>query len=314
MTGSALVYSSSLIAAFLGGVLALFAPCCVVSLMPTFAGTALRRGVFRLPQTSLMFSAGIAVVLLPVVLGIGELGAQLTAFHRAVYFGVAAILLVIGVAALLGRGLSLPMPSLRFRSRTLGGAGETFLLGVVSGVVSSCCAPVLVGVIALSALAASPLGALGLGLSYVFGMVFPLFIATLVWERFNIGERVATARWIRMRIAGRSVFWTDVASGAIFLAMGLLALVIAISGKSTLTPDVLVTWSRWSTGLAGTVAVLLGRLPLVVQAALLGALAFGLAAGLLLARRHRMTIDRTPDHVPDRESYRLDVRADAGHQ
>ena len=77
MTGAALVYSSSLIAAFLGGILALFAPCCVVSLMPTFIGTALRQGRLRLPITTTVFAAGVAVVLLPVVLGIGALGSLL---------------------------------------------------------------------------------------------------------------------------------------------------------------------------------------------------------------------------------------------
>ena len=41
---NALVYTSSLAAAFLGGILALFAPCCVVSLLPTFVGTAAARG------------------------------------------------------------------------------------------------------------------------------------------------------------------------------------------------------------------------------------------------------------------------------
>src|SRR5207249_8413298 len=57
---NALVYSSSLVAAFLGGVLALFAPCCVVSLLPTFVGAALERGRLRLPAMAAIFAAGIA--------------------------------------------------------------------------------------------------------------------------------------------------------------------------------------------------------------------------------------------------------------
>src|SRR2546428_3033497 len=71
---NALVYSSSLVAAFLGGVLALFAPCCVVSLLPTFVATAVERGRRRLPTTALIFSAGVAAGVLPPLLRRGAPG------------------------------------------------------------------------------------------------------------------------------------------------------------------------------------------------------------------------------------------------
>lgn len=282
MTGAALVYSSSLIAAFLGGVLALFAPCCVVSLMPTFVGVSLRQGRLRLPITTAVFAAGVAAILLPVVLGIGELGSLLNANHRTVYLGVAFVLLAMGFTTLIGRGLTIPMPALRFRSLSGGGAGEPFMLGLVSGVVSSCCAPVLAGVIALSALSASPLGALGLGLSYVFGMVIPLFIAALLSSQLN--AKSISPRW-RIAIAGQAVLWTDVASGLIFLAMGALALTIAITGQSTLTPDALTTWTQRATSVAGGLSVALAGLPVAAQAALLIVLALAIAVGVAAAAR-----------------------------
>jgi len=79
---NALVYSSSLAAAFLGGIIALFAPCCVVSLLPMFVGAALQRGRVQLPVTTALFAAGVAAVLLPVVLGVGALGQVFAAHHR----------------------------------------------------------------------------------------------------------------------------------------------------------------------------------------------------------------------------------------
>src|SRR5438445_13034336 len=85
---NALVYSSSLVAAFLGGVLALFAPCCVVSLLPTFVGAALERGRLRLPAMAAIFAAGIASVMLPIVLGVGLLGQLFAAHHRVIFFVV----------------------------------------------------------------------------------------------------------------------------------------------------------------------------------------------------------------------------------
>src|SRR5712692_6714394 len=108
---NALVYSSSLAAAFLGGVLALFAPCCVVSLLPTFVGAALERGRLRLPAMAAIFVVGLFLVLL-----------------------------ALQVAS--GRPWSLPFPMLRLRvsGSTPGGI---FALGLTAGVASSCCAPVL---------------------------------------------------------------------------------------------------------------------------------------------------------------------------
>src|SRR5216684_3257012 len=168
---SALVYSSSLIAAFLGGVLALFAPCCVVSLLPTFVGAALERGRLRLPAMAAIFAAGIASVMLPIVLGVGLLGQLLAAQHRVIFFVVGLFLVLLALQVVSGRPWSLPFPMLRLRvsGSTPGGI---FALGLTAGVASSCCAPVLAGVVALSALASSVTGALGLGLAYVFGMVF----------------------------------------------------------------------------------------------------------------------------------------------
>jgi cytochrome c-type biogenesis protein len=310
VTGAALVYSSSLIAAFLGGVLALFAPCCVVSLMPTFVGVALRQGRLRLAMTTTVFAAGVAAVLLPVVLGVGALGSLLNANHRIAYFGVALVLLVIGFTALIGRGLTLPMPTLRLRSSAAGGVGEPFMLGIVSGIVSSCCAPVLAGVIALSALSASPVGALGLGLSYVFGMVTPLFIAALLSSRLKAGTIVA--RW-RIPIAGRAVLWTDVASGLIFLAMGALALTIAVTGQSTITPDALTIWTQRATNVAGGLSVALAGLSVGAQAALLIGLALAIGVGVAIAMRQpgAMATHFPGDHE---ETPRLGASASMGEQ
>src|SRR3989337_535570 len=45
-----------------------------------------------------------------------------------------------------------------------------YTLGVFSGAASACCAPVLAGMLTLSALSPSLVAATGIGLAYVFGM------------------------------------------------------------------------------------------------------------------------------------------------
>lgn len=275
---NALVYGSSLTAAFLGGILALFAPCCVVSLLPTFVAASLQQKRRRLIVSTVVYAAGVAVVLLPIVLGIGALGQLLGRFHREVFLVVGLFLVGLGLYACSGRGFMLPMPMLRSKAGSRSGAGGVFVLGVLSGMASSCCAPVLVGVVAMSALARSVVGALGLGLAYVFGMVFPLLLATLLWERLHLGEqRLFSSGAKRLRIGGWSAGWTDVVAGGMFLLMGGLSLYLAVTGQGTYTPGWLVAFNRWATGEAGDLAATLRGVPTGVQALVLVALAAALA-------------------------------------
>ena len=276
---NALVYSSSLAAAFIGGVLALFAPCCVVSLLPTFVGAALERGRLRLPAMAAIFAAGIAAVMLPIVLGVGLLGQVLAAQHRVIFFVVGLFLVLLALQVLSGRPWSLPFPMLRLRvsGSTPGGI---FAMGLTAGVASSCCAPVLAGVVALSALTSSLTGALGLGLAYVFGMVFPLLIAVLLWDRVHPDSRGFALRTRRIRIRGWSLPWTDAVAAVMFLIIGILALLIAYTGQSTYLPGWLEVWNHWATGLAGNFSVWLGGMPTAIQAIALGLLAMAVVTAL----------------------------------
>jgi cytochrome c-type biogenesis protein len=291
---NALVYSSSLAAAFLGGILALFAPCCVVSLLPTFVGAALERGRMRLPVTAAIFAAGIASVMLPVVLGIGLVGQALAAHHRIVFFVVGLFLVLLGVQVLSGRAWSLPVPMLRLRVSGSSGGG-IYALGLTSGVASSCCAPVLAGVAAMSALSGSAAGALGLGLAYVFGMVFPLLLAVLVWERVAPG-RPSWPGLPALRVGGRRIRGTDAIAGLMFLAIGILALALAYTGQSTYLPDWLAAWNRWTTALAGDVAAAVRSVPIAVQAAVL----LGIAALVALAVIRAWSADRRGEGLQNR--------------
>jgi len=242
---NALVYSSSLAAAFLGGILALFAPCCIVSLLPMFVGAAMERGRVRLPITAALFAAGVAVVLLPIVLGVGALGQVLMAHHRTVFFVIGLFLISLGVYVFVGRPWMLPMPMLQVRTAG-SGPGAVFLLGVASGISSACCAPVVAGVIAMSALAASVVGALGLGVAYVFGMVFPLLLAALLWDRARMGEQLAVLQsFPRLRIRGWSLALSDAVGAGMFMAVGAIAVGLAVTGQSTYTPNSLAVWNRW---------------------------------------------------------------------
>jgi hypothetical protein len=88
----------------------------------------------------------------------------------------------------------------------------------------------------LSALSGSPVGGVILGLSYVFGMAFPLFVMALLWDRFHLGERkFLKARPVRIHV-GRHILATNTVNlvvAAAFTVMGLFVMYLAGSGKMT---------------------------------------------------------------------------------
>ena len=279
-----LVYSASLVAAFLGGILALFAPCCIVTLLPNFVGASLRRGLGALPMTAMLFASGLAIVLLPIVLGVGQLGRLVGLYHGPLFVVVGLLLIGLGAFILSGRHWSLPIPMPQPRSRAGNAAGSTFLLGVASGVMSSCCAPVLAGVVAMSALSSRAIGSLGLGLAYIFGMVFPLLVFALVAaRRAERSPRAGAPR--RVRLGGRQILWSDALSGFMFLGIGVLTFLVGMSGRESVTPGGLASWDRWITSRFADLAALLGRAPVWVQAAMLVTIAIAIALPLWRAAR-----------------------------
>ena len=283
---STLIYSSSLIAAFFGGILALFAPCCIVSLLPAYIGSAIGRDKLGLPATTGLFAVGISIVMLPIVLGIGLLGQFLSTYHAEVSFFVG--LFLIGLAALIlsGRTMELPIPTLDIRVKG-NGPVAVLLLGISSGLASACCAPVFAGVVAITALGGSIAGSLLLALAYVFGMVFPLMAIALAWESLSLETRWrAVLRIPRVALFGRRVGWTELLSGAIFGLMGTLAIGLALSGQQTITPPWLAFWDSATRDFAASMTATVGSMPWFMQLTVLVVIA-GVVGGSFWLTRTR---------------------------
>ncbi|RYV49481.1 cytochrome c biogenesis CcdA family protein [Pengzhenrongella frigida] len=224
-----LLTTGSVLAAFFAGGVALFAPCCIVFLAPSYMAVAVKNRRWRLLPLTFVFAAGLALVLVPITLGMGLLAGAIANYHAPLYYAGAVLMLVLAALSLSGRMWSLPS-FIASPDTTRGDTASFFSLGVFSGIASSCCAPVLAGVMTLSALSGSAIGGLTLGLAYVFGMVFPLFVMALVWDKVHLSDR----RWmrahpVRIRVAGRvlatntlnigvAVAFTIMSAGIFYLA------------------------------------------------------------------------------------------------
>jgi cytochrome c-type biogenesis protein len=260
----------SLAAAFLAGSIALFAPCCITVLFPTYLAAAVKNARWRLVPLTLVFAAGVATVLVPVTLGVSLLTRSLMRYHSTVYLVGAGLMLVMALVVAADKTWSLPLlrrsPDI---SRT--DSGGVYALGVFSGAASACCAPVLAGVLTLTAVAPSMMTSFGIGLAYVAGMVSPLLLLTLLWDRTRLRERITvTARPVTWTLAGRSLTTTsfNLAMAAVFALMAAVLVVVAVTGAS-LAPDAQTAAGTWLTDLLTPVADALAPVPNWVTALVL---------------------------------------------
>lgn len=298
-----LLTSGSVLAAFFAGGVALFAPCCIVFLLPSYLAAAVKNRRWRLLPLTLAFAAGLAVILVPITLGVRLLATALARYHTALYAAGGLLLLGFAVLALSGRSWSLPS-FVRSPDPERGDSAGVFALGVFSGVASSCCAPVLAGVMTLSALSSTPAGAGVLGLAYVFGMTFPLFVLALLWDRFDLGtRRLMTARTLHPRIG--PLRWVtntvNVAVAAVFAAMATMILWLAATGETTSAPGAQLAAGRLLSRVFARLQSWLAPVPEpVLGAGLLALAALFLVAALRNRRRsHEGSRDDDDQNPPD---------------
>jgi cytochrome c biogenesis protein CcdA len=281
-----LLTTGSIVAAFFAGAVALFSPCCIVFLFPAYFASAVKNRRWALLPLTFVFALGLAVVLLPVTLGITLVMSSVRKYHTTLYAAGGVLMIALAVLSLLGRSWSMPS-FVRTPSIERGDTASVFALGVFSGVASSCCAPVMAGVMALSALSGSLVGAGSLGLAYVFGMVFPLFVMAVLWDRLRLGERRPfTAKPATLRLAGRTVHTNtvNIAVAVAFALMGGFVLFLAVTGNTTEAPSFQLAIGDWLSRVSGRIVDLLDPVPEPVLG--LGLLALA-ASFLVVAARDR---------------------------
>lgn len=285
-----LLLSTTVLTSFIGGILALFAPCCVSVMLPAYFASTFRRRT-RLLSMTLVFAAGVGTVILPIALGASALSRLLNEQHAIVFSVAGAAMVAAGFAMLAGCKFMLPMPSAPGRGG--GGIGSVYTLGAFSGAASACCAPVLVGVAAISGATASFPAALAVGVAYVFGMVAPLTVIALLWDRRDWGAaRLLATRTVSLRVGGfhRTLLLSTALSAGLMILMGALTAILALAGQSMATDGWQVRVTAALGHAAAVVQASLGFIPGWASAVLV----FGtLTALVVLAVRSSAHADRT---------------------
>jgi cytochrome c biogenesis protein CcdA len=279
------LFGSVLLISFLGGVVALLAPCCVSVMLPAYFATGFGRRSGIAAATG-AFAAGVATLIVPIGLGASALSAAVPAHHLLIFSVGGALMLAGGAAVLAGWKPMLPMPSLRSPSGH--GYGAAYGLGLFSGIASACCAPVLAGVVVLTGSASSFGAALAVSVTYVAGMVAPLAVLALVWEGRDWGSsRLLGGRRVRLGFGrlGREMPLGTAASGIVLLAMGVLTLVTAVTGPSMSSSGWRETMTAFLQHASSVAGRALSWLPGWVVLLVLAGLGAALAAQAVRVRR-----------------------------
>lgn len=221
---------TSLIAAFVAGVAALFAPCCITVLLPAYLGNIFKEK-YKIFFMTFIFFLGVATVFLPIGLGASFLATTFSEYHNTIFTVGGIFLMMLGLSMLLGKKFSTPMT---MRSRMKGRISSVYVLGIFSAIATTCCAPVLAGVLALSVTSGTIMWGMLYTLAYVIGMTLPLFIIALLLDKVNITERFTNAK-NTVRIAVGRYSWqisvSELISGLIFFLMGGYITYLAFSDR-----------------------------------------------------------------------------------
>jgi len=262
--------------ALLGGLLTLLSPCSALLLPAFFAYSFTNRT--RLSLRTVVFYAGLCTTLVP--LGVaGSFASRLFYGHRDLLVTIAGwTMIALGLAQILGLGFGSRRLQQAAGTRRTGSALSVFALGAAYGLAGFCAGPILGGILTVAALDGSPVhGGLLLAV-YALGMVVPMFVLALLWDRYDLGRR----RWLR----GRAVRWgplsvhsTSLVGGIVFVLLG--AVFLLFDGTSALpSPVGIDTEAAWEDAATRLGAAVSDRTLLLVVA--LAAAGMAVAAALRL--------------------------------
>lgn len=236
-----LLSSTSIVAAFIAGTAALFAPCCLTVLLPSYIGSVFKER-YKVLFMTFVFFLGILTVFLPIGLGASALGQVFNRYHNLIFTVGGLLLVVLGIFLLLGKSLSIRAPAGPNIKQY--NVWSVFVLGIFSAIATTCCAPVLAGVLALSMASGSVLWGGIYTLSYVLGMVMPLFFLAALLDKTDFTKKSTAIRKPRS-ITLFGYEWRFIISeltvGLVFLGMGLYIIYSALTNRLAMRSDYLLS-------------------------------------------------------------------------
>ena len=243
---------TSLIAAFVAGVAALFAPCCITVLLPSYLGNIFKEK-YKIFFMTFVFFLGVLTVFLPIGLGASFLAQAFSEYHNIIFTVGGIFLIVLGLTMLFGKKFTTPTS---IRDGMKRHVSSIYVLGIFSAIATTCCAPVLAGVLTLGVASGTIVWGALYTLAYVVGMTLPLFIIAAFLDKANLTERFTNAKkTVAMRIGGFSwrITVSELISGLIFLLMGGYITYLAFSNKLFTHSSYQLEMNLWNAKFLGAI-------------------------------------------------------------
>jgi len=94
------LFGGAVLASFLAGMVALFAPCCISVMLPAYFASsfATKRALVAM---TFIFAAGLGLIILPIALGAAAIGSAISAHHLIFYLAGGALMLALGLETIL---------------------------------------------------------------------------------------------------------------------------------------------------------------------------------------------------------------------
>ena len=236
---------TSLIAAFVAGVAALFAPCCITVLLPSYLGNIFKEK-YKIFFMTFVFFLGVLTVFLPIGLGASYLAQLFSEYHNIIFTVGGIFLIVLGLTMLFGKKFTTPTSVRDGMKRHV---SSIYVLGIFSAIATTCCAPVLAGVLTLGVASGTIVWGALYTLAYVVGMTLPLFIIAAFLDKANLTERFTNAKkTVAMRIGSFSwrITVSELISGLIFLLMGGYITYLAFVDKLAMRSSYQLEMNLWN--------------------------------------------------------------------
>lgn len=208
-------------AALFGGMLSLLSPCAAL-LLPAFFAYAFS-SPSALFSRSLVFYLGLLTTLVPLGAAASTVGGAFVQHREAFVYVAAAAVALLGTLQVFGITPSIPRRWLRAdrESQDRSSPVAVYLLGTVYGIAGVCSGPILGSILTVAAVGSSAGYGAALLAIYAAGMVLPIVVLALLWDRFELGHR----KWLRpkpVNIGPFSTTVTNVASGSLFVLIAVL--------------------------------------------------------------------------------------------
>jgi cytochrome c biogenesis protein CcdA len=191
-------------------------------------------------KMTLIFFAGISAVLIPIGLGAAGLAQIFRDFHKELYIFGGLFMLLLAVMAVLGKGISMPIPKRIQAKMNATSTKSVFVLGLLSGAATSCCAPVLAGAMTLAVISGAFWKAIIVVFAYVFGMTFPLFVTAYFYDKYKIDQsKIIKGKLLEIKIKAKTLYVhsTNLLSSVMFLVIGMVMLVLGFSDNTFWSPE-----------------------------------------------------------------------------